>query len=178
MNTLFGSSAYVETEHFLSKTENALSLSELPAFLRVLLTTDGTVTKSLEAYFWEPVSVFSVSQGLQVLHFDAPNLNRKAGSTLISRRVELRGKTSCRIYASAESLICDERLPVKLKTELNAQRLGVGELLRECGLETYREILGVGQSERGDSVWRTYRIVMEHHPFIQITEHFPLAEYQ
>jgi len=62
--------------------------------------------------------------------------------------------------------------------------VGVGELLRECGLETYREIVAIGEGGAAEpladdeSIWRTYRIVMEHQPFIQITEFFPRPIYQ
>ena len=40
---------------------HAIPLAELPPFLRALLVTDGTVTKILEAYFWEPVVVDTLS---------------------------------------------------------------------------------------------------------------------
>ena len=39
-------------------------LAHLPPFLRSLLVTDGTVTKILEAYFWEPVLVDTLAQGV------------------------------------------------------------------------------------------------------------------
>ncbi|MBI5751739.1 MAG: DUF98 domain-containing protein [Hydrogenophilales bacterium] len=62
-------------------------------------------------------------------------------------------------------------------------------MLRERGLETYREILDVGQSvepqlkdvfgfDPGDLIYRTYRIVIQHQPAIQITEKFPCSVYR
>ena len=55
----------------------------------------------------------------------------------------------------------------------------VGELLRERGLETYREILDVGQSDvAGEQIYRTYRIVIQHQAAIMITETFPCSVYQ
>ena len=38
------------------------AMADLPPFLRSLLITDGTVTKTLEAYFWEPVQVQVLKQ--------------------------------------------------------------------------------------------------------------------
>jgi len=155
-----------------------LSLTDLPAFLRVLLTTDGTVTNTLEAYFWEEVAVEALDQRAYVLPVDAPFIERRQGDKVVLREVQLRGRSSNTIYAKAESLICVHRLSDEFQCDLKAGKLGIGELLRDCGLETYREILKIGGVSHEKEVWRIYRIVMEHQPFIQITEHFPLAVYQ
>ena len=50
--------------------ESCLNVAALPPFLRVLLTTDGTVTKSLEAYFWESIEVINRKQGYEKLAED------------------------------------------------------------------------------------------------------------
>ncbi len=154
-----------------------LKLESLPAFLRVLLTTDGTVTNSLEAFFWEPVAVELIRQQEQVLVQAAPNVGLGEGDSALVRRVQLRGLNTSTVYVEAESIVRFDLLPEGFQSDLKAQKLGIGELLRDCGLETYREILEVGFDDKAQEVWRTYRIVMEHRPFIQITEHFPLAVY-
>ncbi len=166
-----------KNDRVLFDISGAFALQELPPFLRVLLTTDGTVTKSLEAFFWERVKVNTTSQSTVVLTEDHPSLNCVAGDTVVSREVALRGLHSGRTYATAESLIRYDLLPENFRRDLNDQKLGVGELLRECGLETYREILSLGENDRGRSVWRVYRIVMGKQPFIQIKETFPLHLY-
>ena len=160
--------------------ESDLDLALLPAFLRVLLTTDGTVTKSLEAYFWEPVEVKVQQHELQALDCDAPHIERHAGDQVLTRRIDLRGQQSGTLYGWAESLICEELLPMKLRDDLRAQKLGIGELLRECGLETYREVLDFGWHSAAEDtwVWRTYRIVMARQPLILITEQFPLSVFK
>ncbi|VUD59806.1 Chorismate pyruvate-lyase [Thalassocella blandensis] len=160
--------------------ESALDLAEMPPFLRVLLTTDGTVTRSLEAFFWEPVDVKVNQHELVELQHDVPQIERQAGMQVLMRRIELRGQQSDTLYGWAESLIREELLPLKVRDDLRAQRLGIGELLRECGLETYREVLDIGlDGERDDVwVWRTYRIVMAQQPLILITEQFPLSVFQ
>lgn len=152
-------------------------LGVLPPFLRVLLTSDGTVTNSLEAFFWEPVSVRLVQQREQSLHADAPYLERAKGEPIAVRDVQLLGENSHTIYCNARSLICFDLLSESFQRDLHDQRLGVGELLRDCGLETYREILEIGCDEEKDEVWRIYRIVMGQRPFIQISERFPMAVY-
>lgn len=178
MTRLFTSTGYIDRQD----EPNAELMKTLPSFLRVLLATDGTVTKSLEAFFWEPIAVQNHGQGYLQLEADAPVINRSAGDTVLRRSVQLQGRHSGSRYASAVSLICTEMLSTSLTTRLEAGRMGIGELLRDCGLETYREVVAIGRG--GDnpdsdeaSVWRTYRIVTDHKPFIQITEFFPLSIY-
>lgn len=180
MTRLFTSTGYLEADD----QSTSLALHQLPAFLRVLLTTDGTVTKSLESYFWEPVTVHNRGQAYWNLDTDAPVIECDAGARVLRRTVQLIGDKTGTCYATAVSLIRTELLSPELRTGLEGGRVGIGELLRECGLETYREIVALGEGGAGealaedDAIWRTYRIVMEHRPFIQITEFFPLAVYR
>ncbi len=142
-----------------------LNLHALPQFVRVLLTTNGTVTKSLEAFFWERILEQNIEQGYIQLKDDAPLINRKAGGRVLERKVQLIGRKSNRCYAYATSLITTEKLPEKVKINLEQGKLGIGELLQECGLETYREIIEFG-IENEDWVWRKYLITMDHEPMI------------
>lgn len=161
--------------------EGALDVSALPAFLRVLLATDGTVTKSLEAYFWEPVEVVTVEQGYCVLLKGDSHMGLPAESRVLQRSVRLQGQVSKVVYAWASSLIQTEHLPIAVREGLEQQRLGIGELLRECGLETYREVLEVGEDPKGingPSVWRSYLIRQSARPLVKITECFPLLPYK
>jgi len=179
MNPLFVSSGYAEPEVVTLASGGALDLSTLPAFLRVLLTTDGTVTKSIESYFWEPVRVVTVEQKRTQLSEEFTSLKKKPGDELLVREVQLVGERSERIYAHAHSYVCPEALPAEMCSDLELGKVGIGELLRECGLETYRELMHLDKEEHDGavSISRTYRIVMAHAPIIHITEKFPLAVY-
>ncbi len=168
--------------------ESCLNVAALPPFLRVLLTTDGTVTKSLEAYFWEPIEVINRKQGYQQLTEDERLLAQPAGASVLLRQVTLQGKSSGTCYAWAESMICATDLPERVRSGLESERLGIGEILRDCGLETYRKIVGYGEDQAvvgpaaahlGSScIWRRYQICMGGKPFILIRECFPLAVFQ
>jgi len=169
MTALFVSSG------FLSANSQTVTLDwqALSPFLRVLLTTDGTVTKSLESYFWEPVEVRTLSQTYCVLEQDMTVIDCLKGDKVWLRDVSLCGQVSQREYATARSYICLQALPSSMQVALKVGHMGIGELLRECEYETYREILAVGESrENDDSVWRTYRIMMNKKPLMQITEQF------
>lgn len=172
----FKSRGYVPGGIVTNSKNESLHMEALPPFLRTLLVTDGTVTKHLEAFFWEQVEVENLGQAETALDREMPWLEMRAGDAVLQRRVQLRGTESGRIYAHAESLIRLSSLPERLRTDLLDGRIGIGELLREKGLETYREILDVGK--RGEErVYRTYRIVINQHPAILITEEFPCAAY-
>lgn len=189
-SSYFRSSGYLPEGQITGRTGETFSLEALPAFLRTLLVADGTVTKSLEAYFWEPVEVVAVSQrtlpsdtGLQEVLVDAD-------TEILSREVSLAGKQSSICYARARSQLVLSRLPQRLVTGLIAGELGIGELLREETVETYREIIhldyfpahysGVLAPAGLDEpqVSRSYRIRVGGQPAILVTEFFPLGPYR
>ncbi len=161
-----------------------LPLVGLPAFLRALLVTDGTVTKMLEAYFWEPVAVDTLAQDLTLAERDIPWLEITGGAPVLVRQAQLRGTDSNQVYAGAFSVIRTERIPAAFRQRLIDREIGIGVLIRDSGLESYREVLEVGApaldpgDPDGDRVFRTYRIIIDRAPVILITETFPLALYR
>ena len=189
MHPYFKSRGYVPGGIVTNSKNESLDMEALPPFLRTLLVADGTVTKSLEAFFWEQIEVENLGQASARLSEATPWLNLAAGESALERRVRLRGIESGRVYAYAQSLIKLDALPEHLRADLQQGRIGIGELLRERGLETYREILDVGECvepqlrevfgfDPGDLIYRTYRIVIQHQPVIQITEKFPCSLYR
>jgi chorismate-pyruvate lyase len=142
------------------------------------------VTKILEAYFWEPVEVQTESQEFVTAERPIPWIEVAAGDRVLARRARLTGRQSGTGYASAFSLIRTELIPEAFRRRLVDREIGIGVLIRDSGLESYREVLDVGaESEPGDveeprqRVFRTYRIIIGHEPVILITESFPVALY-
>ena len=170
-------SKYTNTQFANWRNHTEVDFASLPPFLRVLLTTDGTVTKSLEAYFWEAVEVTTLAQSYVLLPADEPMLGLNAGELVLNRQVRLQGSETGRVYVFAESLVRTELLPAEVRAGLEKGEVGIGELLRECGLETYRQIRDFGHCEVLGQlcVWRSYLIAMAGEPFIQIRERFPVA---
>lgn len=159
-----------------------LRMQELPPLLRTLLVTDGTVTKVLEAYFWEPVQVQALLLNVTYTEHNLPWLNLEAGAEVLTRRVQLTGEHSGRIYTEAFSVIKLDEFDPTLRQALVQGSVGIGVLLRESGIETYREILalgveyGAGQNSSATAdlwVYRTYRITRDKKPAILIRESFP-----
>jgi chorismate-pyruvate lyase len=156
-------------------------LAELPPFLRALLVTDGTVTKILEAYFWEPVAVDTLEQRFETAQSAVPWIEVQAGDRCLVRDARLRGTASGRIFAEAYSLIRTEPIPPGFRQRLIDREIGIGALIRDSGLESYREVLDAGldpEPAPEGSVYRTYRIVMGGQAAILITERFPLSLYR
>jgi chorismate-pyruvate lyase len=108
-----------------------------------------------------------------------PGLEMQKGQEVIARSVALVGENSGVEFARASSYIRPQALPAEIRRELESGKVGIGELLKECGLETYRELISLGSDHSSEEyrVMRTYRIVMDQQPFIQITESFPLSAY-
>jgi chorismate-pyruvate lyase len=164
---------------------DGLDFEKVSPFLRALLTTDGTVTKFLEAYLWEPIQIKLIFQGDTVIGRDVPALELTEGTSVLKRHVLLCGLVSGRVYAFAESLIRLDRLWEQLREELLQGRLGMGEILRDRRMETYREIITYGREGVGELssvmkmaphetlLYRSYRIFNKQLPTILITEKFP-----
>lgn len=168
---------------------NAPDFATLPAALRVLLVTDGTVTRTLEAWFLEPIEIDVLTHTEVISPNARPEIHVAPGEPMVLRRVLLRGKSTGRCYAFAETTIASARLPDEVHEQLLQQKRGIGELLSEQRLETRRELLGWVRATAGelaadldvgehDTVLaRTYRIHLAGRAVVEIREVFPLARF-
>ncbi len=158
-----------------------VAIATLPPFLRALLVTDGTVTKIIEAYFWEPVVVDTLRQEFVVAGDAIPWVHITGDERIMVRRARLRGADSGREFAHAFSVIRTELIPAQFRKRLIDREIGIGALIRDSGLESYREVMEVGiepDTANDDAVFRTYRIIIAGEPVILITETFPLTLYR
>ena len=176
----FRSGGFLRDGALARKGGQRLPLADLPPFLRALLVTDGTVTKILEAYFWEPVEVRTLEQDFRTAERPVDWIQVSAGDRVLIRQARLIGGDSGRTYAEAFSVIRADLIPAAFRQRLIDREIGIGVLIRDSGLESYREVMeiGVEQAEDGgERIFRTYRIIIEGEPVILITEGFPLALY-
>tara|TARA_Y100000766_G_C18845493_1_gene575450 strand:- start:762 stop:1349 length:588 start_codon:yes stop_codon:yes gene_type:complete len=186
----FRSRGFIEGGIVHNCEQTAMDMEALPPFLRTLLVTDGTVTKSLEAFFWENIKVEMRMQEQCWLTQDLPFINAKTGEHALKRDVVLKGAKTSDIYAYATSYLLTGLLDEEVKQQMLGGKIGIGELLREIGLETYREIVDFGREvfnacikENGEpeyveAIYRTYVINIGGNPAIQITERFPIRLFQ
>jgi chorismate-pyruvate lyase len=181
----FSSAGFLRDGVIARRGGGSMSIAAIPPFLRALLVTDGTVTKILAAYFWEPVEVQTLQQEFIAAERPIAWIHVEAGDQVLIRRAHLRGADSGQVYASAFSVIRIELIPEAFRNRLIDREIGIGVLIRDSGLESYREVLDVGvelgRAEIGqpldgeESVFRTYRIIIDTKPVILITESFPMS---
>lgn len=185
----FRSSGFL-TNDVIHTDSGSLDLTKLPPFLRSLLVTDGTVTKSLEAWFWEKVVIQPIRNHSEILTDTILGLEVEDGDKVLHREVILKGVTTDSTYATARSTVSLKYLPDDVSQALIKSEIGIGELLREKGVETYRDIFDINyfistvkqdsllSSFESDVLSRSYRIRVNGHPAMIVTEYFPLSIYQ
>jgi chorismate-pyruvate lyase len=176
--------------HFTAQAElpadlDPVELGALDAFLRNLLVTDGTVSRSLEAHTLRPVTVEPVEQSETLPPAPvARHLRLDRDEACMRRRVVMR------IHGSepsvwAESFVVPGRVPVEFLRELNENSRGIGGSLEHLKLESWRELLwfGIGgpppwpaQSLTAKTLRRAYLILIERRPALLIAEDFALVE--
>ncbi|OFC71050.1 chorismate--pyruvate lyase family protein [Alteromonas confluentis] len=186
----FRSRGFIEGGIVHNINDDAMDMEALPPFLRTLLVTDGTVTKSLEAFFWEKIRVEKQWQEPVWLTQALPLINANVGDHALKRDVILKGETTSDIYAFATSYLRMDLLDDDVRKQMLDGKIGIGELLREIGLETYREIVDFGREvflanehtsgapEYVEAIYRTYIINISGKPAMQITERFPIRLFQ
>jgi chorismate-pyruvate lyase len=121
--------------------EHSPDFPGLSPILRVLLVTDGTVTRTLEAYFGEPIDVDVLEHAERTSELPYPQIGIAAGDHILHRYVRLLGRATRKVYAVAESVAVLEHISRQMRRQLIQEHKGIGELLREGRLETYRELL-------------------------------------
>lgn len=186
----FQRSGYIKDSKIETDSGYELDMRLLPSFLRTLMVMDGTVTKSLAAWFWEPVKVKPLSNKVENLQEVINSLQVRVGNKVLHREVALIGEQSERVFAYARSTVSLDDLPVEIGKSLESGKIGIGEILREQGIETYREIYRINYTKKEecddpllsgilcDIISRSYRIRVNSIPSIVVTEYFPLDLYR
>jgi len=165
-----------------------VDVAALTPYHRALLVNDGTVTRLIEAFVLEPLSVDVLDQ--RAVEGDDQTdswLDKPAAAdSIVRRRVAIHGCESGRLYALAESLLVTSRLPRAFASSLLDDPKGLGETVGQKRLETRRELLWFGYAIAPDRanqpatqpplLTRSYRIIIGGTPAILITENFPLAD--
>jgi len=158
---------------------------QLSTLQRILLTTDGTLTEILEAYFFEKIYVFKLSQRLVTLKDSMKSLNLRKKSTVLERKILLQGKVSRKNFIYAQSLIVPDRFDKRVQEELERSKKPVGQLWLEHKIETFKEIIDSGKESANELadyfhiakedllLSRTYRVFSNKKPIMMITEKFP-----
>lgn len=164
-----------------------VDMHKLSPVLRALVVIDGTVTKFLEAYNMEPITVETLGQAVQTLEVGQEWLEVQAGQEVLARHVTLRGGESGTLYAYAISLTNPAAIPGDIRAAMEIQGGSVGRILLSSRIEQRREVLWYGRESAdglpdsvrtmydGELLSRAYRIIVGGRPVIMIIEKFPLS---
>jgi chorismate-pyruvate lyase len=178
---------------FMMQDERPAAIAEveidrLDPFLRNLLFTDGTVTRSLAVQTLEAVSVRRISQlEVSVPAHLADCLEAEPGDFSIRRRVVIALGSAAVPLLWAESYVLADRLPPGFVAMLDTAPDGIGQSLQQVALESRRELLWFGLdaapgwadaagAARGITIRRLYRVVSDGQVSILISESFAVEE--
>jgi chorismate-pyruvate lyase len=169
------------TECFLAGEE----IHKLNREMRLLIATNGTLTRILGIIADEPIVVQIIKQNIQTVAPGTAELGQSSGGRILQRQVLLKGRTSGHGFVAAESLIAIDLLPRAITASLTSTECPIGEIMAAGRLETFKEPADVWIGEWPDwlavaghqtpqprIVGRRYRIIMAGQPVIIITEHF------
>ena len=165
--------------------ENIVDLTRLSPIQRVILATDGTLTKVLEAYLSEHIELVKLDEQLIVTDEAVPFLEIEAGREVIERKILLRGENSQENLLYARSLIVPDRLTEQHRHDLLESGQTIGRIWLEHRIETFKEMVETKRESAGDLaqyfgisvedtiLYRTYRVYTKRKPVMLITEKLP-----
>ena len=166
-------------------SQQVIDIANLSTIHRILLTSNGTVTKLLENLVGEQVTVIKLYENVH-LHAEAiPYLKLAENQQVIERKICLQGKSTGINWLYAESTIVTERLEPSFREELLESQIPIGKLWFKYRVETFKEILPPFQEPAGDLahyfamppeqplLGRTYRVFSKQQPVMMLTEKFP-----
>lgn len=151
-------------------TEKEHSLGSIPLFEKIILQTDGSVTKILEGALDEKISIRHISKN----KIDINNPE-------IIREVLLETKYVPLIHA--KSVIYTKEMSAELASSLAYDELPLGKILSEKNIESRRIIKNISTRKNDLTnyfktnrplVFRTYDIIHNNKILIEITESFPI----
>lgn len=158
---------------------------EVPPCLRICVGTDGSVTTLIEVMTGEEAIVETIEQ--RVVEADEPTaklLGIEVGDRVNHREVLI--KAGGVVYEHALSLSPLQRMPTGMQDDLMRADTPIGNILRDYGLETRRDLLGItmvgdtgpyqGYLGEARMLSRQYNIVYQHETLMWIQETFPIDQ--
>ncbi len=140
--------------------------------LRILIATNGTLTRILKVLANEEIVVEIIKQQIHDVAPKIPELEDLAIGRVLQRDILLKGRTSGNAFVAAESLIAIDLLPRAIMTSLTETDRPIGEVMAASCIETFKEEAKVWagklpswlaldgyQNSRTGTVARRYRII-------------------
>lgn len=160
-------------------------LSSLSVLQRVILISNGTLTKLLENLVCESLTVIKLHENLEISPVEIPYLELAKNEQIVQRKICLQGQKSGTNWLYAESIIVPARLPALFREELLKSQIPIGTLWTKHRVEMFKELqppfceiagelathFNVAQTDK--LLGRTYRVFSNQMPIMMLTEKFP-----
>lgn len=165
--------------------QEAIDVTQLKPLQRIILTSNGTVTKLLEDLLGEQLTVVKLHETVAVHEQAIPYLELPAQQQVIQRKICLQGMKTGINWLYAESIIVPTRLDPSFRDDLLESQIPIGNLWSKHRVETFKEILPPFQQPAGELaqyfsiepqqllLGRTYRVFSRQQAVMMLTEMFP-----
>ena len=132
----------------------------LPLTTKILISETGTIEQIL--------SILTNSKT------EVKILKQKETPKLIKRQICIINKNSGEKLAYARSYIFPMYLPKKIMEKIKEKNEGIGNIIVNSKLETFRHILKIGYDSKTKSVFRIYQIIHKRRVAFKIKEIFTI----
>ncbi len=132
----------------------------LSLYAKILISETGTI---------EPILSIMTNSKTEV-----KVLKQKETPELIKREICIINKTTGKRLAYARSNIFPIYLPQKIIKKIKDRNEGLGKIIVDSKLETFRRILEIGYDSRTKSVFRIYQIIHKRRVAFEINENFTI----
>ena len=132
----------------------------LPLYTKILISETGTIEQIL--------SILSNSKT------EVKILKQKETPELIKRQICIINKNTGERLAYARSCIFPIYLPKKIMEKIKEKNEGIGNIIVNSKLETFRDILKIGYDSNTKSVFRIYQIIHKRQVAFKIKEIFSI----
>ena len=164
-------------------------LAGLSVFQKILLVTDGTVTKMLEQYLDESIKAYKLYECIENRFRQLPKVHQKTLSAnnlpVLHREILLQGQSTLKHWVYAESSLVLNNIDLEFRKELFSSGQPIGKLWMKYQVETYKRTLVVEREKAGELAThfdinpddellsRTYSVYSGGMITMLITEKFP-----
>ena len=146
--------------HMLQKISELEKKSDLKLAItkKILLAETGTVEQilSILTNSETEVNILKQTEDRELIIRDVCIVSKKDGETLVN----------------AQSRFFLANLPRDIINQVRRKNLGIGNIIIDHELETFRKIIKIGYNSKSDSIFRVYHIIHRGKVAIQIREYF------
>jgi chorismate-pyruvate lyase len=136
---------------------------KLNSFEKILLINNGTTEQFLQ--------ILSNSLTKIVI------MQQTEKNNIITRKINIITKDQGKILAVANSTIYLKNLPNKIKYEIRKGEKGIGMIILENKLETYKRITEIGYNSKESFIYRKYKLLSGKHIISRVIENFLIRIY-